>query len=180
VNTSHIPIILLTAKSNHEARLEGLEYGADDYITKPFNSKELELRVRNLIETRNIIQQKILKSPALAYNGVKTSPVEREFLQKVSKSIEENIDNQQFGVPFLAREVGLSQTQLNRKLKSLANLTAGKYIQHIRLNQALDLLKGGKYNVSEVALMTGFNSNAYFVKTFREQFGETPGAIAQK
>jgi len=103
--------------------------------------------------------------------------VEREFLQNVSSSIEENLDNPQFGVPALAKKVGLSQAQLNRKLKSLANLTAGKYIQHIRLNKALELLKSGEYNVSEVGTMTGFNSDAYFVKSFREQFGRTPGSL---
>ncbi len=177
VNTSHIPIVLLTAKSEHNAKLEGLEYGADDYLTKPFNSKELELRVRNLIENRIQIRKKILQSPELAYHGVKTSPVEREFLQNVSSSIEENLDNPQFGVPALAKKVGLSQAQLNRKLKSLANLTAGKYIQHIRLNKALELLKSGEYNVSEAGVMTGFNSDAYFVKSFREQFGHTPGSL---
>ncbi|TVR85764.1 MAG: response regulator [Saprospirales bacterium] len=177
VNTSHIPIVLLTAKSEQNAKLEGLEYGADDYLTKPFNSKELELRVRNLIDNRLHIRKKILQSPELAYHGVKTSPVEREFLQKVSSSIEENLDNPQFGVPALAKKVGLSQAQLNRKLKSLANLTAGKYIQHIRLNKALEMLKTGKYNVSEVGTMIGFNSNAYFVKTFKEQFGQTPGSL---
>lgn len=177
IETSHIPVILLTAKSGQEAKLQGLEFGADDYITKPFHSRELIIRVKKLIELRASLQQKILEDPVVAYQGFNNRSPDRSFLESLTIHISDNIDNSQFGVSDLAKGVAMSQTQLNRKLKSMTNLTANKYIQHVRLKKALLLVREAKYNVSEIAALTGFNSPAYFVKLFREEFGKTPGAL---
>ncbi|TVR81560.1 MAG: response regulator [Saprospirales bacterium] len=179
INTSHIPIILLTARSEEEQRIKGLELGADDYITKPFSSTELKVRVRKLIELRVELKKKILENPSFSYQSIELNQMDLAFLKSIDSCIQKNISDPQFGVPTLAKEVNLNQAQLNKKLKSLTELTASKYIQHVRLNKALYMLQEKEGNVSEVALSTGFSSTAYFIKCFKEKFGHTPGAIVE-
>jgi signal transduction histidine kinase/CheY-like chemotaxis protein len=180
VRTSHIPVILLTAKAEQEHKIEGLELGADDYLAKPFHAKELNTRVRNLIELRFQLRQRLLESPTLSFKSIEGNPVENRFLEQVSTCIDNFLADPQFGVDVLAEHVRLSSPQLNRKLKSITGLTANKYIQHVRLQKALIMLETENLNVSEVAFKTGFNSVAYFVKSFREHYGKTPGAILKQ
>jgi len=180
VNTSHIPVILLTAKDDLENKLQGLELGADDYLTKPFNSKELNIRVKKLIELRSQLRQKLLEYPLLAYKSIEGNPVENKFIEQVLACIELHYSNPDFSVEMLADVLKMGRIPLNKKLKSITSLTANKYIQHIRLQKALILLETENLNVSEVAFQTGFNSVAYFVKCFREHFGKTPGAVQSK
>ena len=180
VRTSHIPVILLTAKAEKEDRLEGLELGADEYLTKPFHTRELNIRVRKLIELRIQLRKKLLESPMLSIKQLEGNPVENRFVEKVYSCIETHLANPQFGVEMLAEQIGISRSQLNRKLKAITDRSANKYIQHIRLQKALSLLETENINVSEVAFQTGFNSVAYFVKCFREHFGKTPGSFQKK
>ncbi len=180
VKTSHIPVILLTAKAENEHKIAGLELGADDYLTKPFFSKELNIRIRKLIELRVQLRKKLLESPTLSIKSANGNPIENRFLELVGDYMDKHLADPQTSADALAEYVGLSRVQLNRKLKSITSMTTNKYIQHLRLHKALILLETENLNVSEVAFKTGFASVAYFVKCFREQFGKTPGSIQMK
>lgn len=175
--TSHIPIILLTAKAASDEKLKGLEIGADDYLVKPFNSKELEIRMINLIETRIKLRKRFSESTTLEKKVEDINPLDKEFIEKVYSIIETHISNEQFGVEFLANEIELSRSQLNRKLKALTDYSANKFIQSYRLQRAKELLEKKEGNVSEIAMETGFKSTAYFVKCFGDKYGKTPGSF---
>lgn len=177
VRTSHIPVILLTAKTEQAHRLEGIEAGADDYLPKPFNVKELNVRVQKLIELRVRLRNRLMEAPALSYTPLDGCPVENQFVEQVTTCIHDHLADPGFSVSMLAEHVKLSEPQLNRKLKAITGISSGKYIQTIRLKKALLLLETENVNVSEAAFKTGFGSTAYFVKSFREQFGKTPGSI---
>lgn len=175
--TSHIPLILLTAKASHEDKLKGLETKADDYLVKPFDTKELEVRVLNLIKLRDQLRKRYSKTTTFVPDEFSTNEVDNRFLKSVGRCIESNLQNAQFGVDSLSEEVNMSRGHLNRKLKALTGLSANKFIQSFRLQKALKLLQTNSGNVSEIAYSTGFGSVAYFVKCFREKFGQTPGSL---
>lgn len=175
--TSHIPLILLTAKAAREEKLHGLEEGADDYLLKPFDTEELQLRVRNLIASRQQLRQQRTEPAEQAGIDTQLNATDRAFLEKVYSILDTHLDNEQFGVDVLAEEVGMSRRHLNRKLSALTDLSANPFIRNYRLQKALLMLQRQEGNVSEVAIATGFSSTAYFVKCFREKFGQTPGSL---
>lgn len=177
MHTSHIPVIMLTAKATLEDRLEGLELGADDYLAKPFNTSELQVRVRNLIHIREKLRQKYNSSQVLTLVEAeipKTATPDDHFLQKMSQIIEQNIMNPTFEVETLAGLLMMSTSQLRRKLKALTNQTIIEFIRNYRLEKAAVLLKNKKGNVSEVAFQVGFESLSYFAKVFWERYGKAP------
>ena len=175
--TSHIPVILLTAKASAEARIEGLDTGADDYLTKPFNDLELLARVRNLLETRRVLRQRYADRIELRPTEVATTPVDADFLQQVMETVEAELANEDFKVKDLSRSLGLSSASLNRKLRSLLGQSTKQFVQSVRLQRAVDLLNGRELNVAEVADQCGFSSSAYFIRAFREKYGHTPGSL---
>jgi signal transduction histidine kinase/ligand-binding sensor domain-containing protein/DNA-binding response OmpR family regulator len=174
IKTSHIPIILLTAKAAREDKIEGLELGADDYLVKPFDADELKLRVQNLIRGRKQLREKLhielLKKP----KEVSVPSTERVFLENINNTIEENIENEKFGVDELSKEIGLSRSQLHRKIKSICDQSTTEFIRNFRLHRAADLLKQDAGNIAEIAYKVGFNSQAYFTKSFQELFSCSP------
>ncbi|MGB1242361.1 MAG: hybrid sensor histidine kinase/response regulator transcription factor [Chitinophagales bacterium] len=178
--TSHIPVILLTAKAAQEEKLEGLETGADDYLVKPFDTKELEVRARNLIEVRRKLRKQFANSPIIEPATIQTNPVDQAFLEKVCTTIEAHLSDEQFGVEVLAEAVGMSRVHLNRKLKALTDQSANKFIRNLRLQKAAELLRQKTGNVSEIAFEVGFSSTSYFVKCFRDKYGVTPGNFLKK
>ncbi len=175
--TSHIPLILLTAKAAREEKLHGLEEGADDYLLKPFDTEELQLRVRNLIASRQQLRQQFTEPAEQAIIDPKMNATDRAFLEQVYAVLDTHLDNEQFSVDVLAEEIGMSRRHLNRKLSALTDLSANPFIRNYRLQKALLMLQRQEGNVSEVAIATGFSSTAYFVKCFREKFGQTPGSL---
>jgi signal transduction histidine kinase/DNA-binding response OmpR family regulator len=177
LRTCHIPIILLTAKAAQAEKLAGLETGADDYLTKPFDSKELLVRSENLIQLRQQLRQRFADSIFLKPSEVVTNTRDQAFLELVLKIVEEHIADEQFSVDALASEAGMSRTNLNRKLRALVNQSSNQFIQSVRLQRAADLLRKQTGTVSEIAQQTGFSSTAYFVKCFKDKFGETPGSF---
>lgn len=177
VQTSHIPVIILTAKAAQEEKLKGLEIGADDYLVKPFDSRELDVRVQNLIELRRRLRQRFAQSETIEPEAIQTNATDKAFLEKLCAILEANLSNEQFSAELFAQEAGMSRVHLNRKLKALTDLSASKFIQNFRLQQAMALLQKGAGNVSEIAFETGFSSTAYFVKCFRERYGKTPGTL---
>ncbi len=172
--TDHIPIIMLTAKASKENKLEGLELGADDYLTKPFDKEELLVRIANLISTRRKLQEKFGNQINLKPDQVKVDSQQVRFLNQVKEVIEENISNDQFSVDDLSDSVGMSRSQLHRKLKALTDQSTTHYIRNYRLHRAADLLKQNHGTVSEIAYSVGFNSQTYFSSSFKELFGHAP------
>ncbi len=177
--SSHIPIILLTAKAATEDRIEGLKEGADAYLTKPFNKEELFIRLENLVELRKALQERyasnnyLLKQPGLKSE----SSLDDIFLQKLIKVVQERLDDPDLAVVHLCRAANLSNTQVNRKLKALTGKTPSQFIRSIRLQKALELLQTTDLNISEIAYDVGFNDPNYFSRSFSEEFGHPPNAI---
>ena len=172
--TSHIPIVMLTAKAAFDDKLEGLEIGVDDYITKPFSAKELKVRIRNLINQRRLLRERFKTSTVIKPSEVTTISVDQLFLEKVINSIEDNFENQNFTAESLAAEVNMSISQLNRKLNALIAQPAGQLMRSLRLQRAADLLKQNAGTVAEVCYQLDFNDPAYFSRAFKKQFGCSP------
>ncbi len=179
-NTNHIPIILLTAKASQDNKLEGLQTGADDYLTKPFDKEELIIRIKNLITIREKLQKKYQQESYLKPTDVKVNSVQEKFLQKIKNIVEENIDNDQFNVEDLGNQLFMSRSQVHRKLKALTNQSATHYIRNYRLHRAADLLKQNSGNITEIAYQVGFSSQTYFSKCFQELFGMSPTEYKSK
>ena len=173
--TSHIPIILLTAKADFDSKLEGLSQGADAYLTKPFRPEELHLRIRKLIELRQKLQARYQKfSPPTIPVAVDQS-MEDEFIHRIKDVLLENLSDEDFGITQLCFKVGISRAQLHRKLKALTGKSASHFIRSYRLHRANELLQTTHLNVSEVAYEVGYRNLSYFSKTFLEEFGVSPG-----
>ncbi|PHN01588.1 hybrid sensor histidine kinase/response regulator transcription factor [Flavilitoribacter nigricans] len=172
--TNHIPVILLTAKAARENKLEGLGQGADDYLIKPFDEKELTVRIRNLIDLRKKLQQKYQQDFSLQADAVPVPTVPNKFLESLRAVVEANIDNEQFGVEEVQREIGMSRSQIHRKLKALTGQSLTTFIRNYRLHRAAELLKQDVGNITEIAFEVGFNSQTYFSSSFQELFGCSP------
>jgi len=178
--TSHIPIIMLTAKADMESKLRSLEEGADAYLAKPFNNKELLIRIRKLLELRWQLPQHYLliaggRAPAIAdYNLEQTEQPENQFIKKARKLVDEHLDDYEFSVEQFCQEIGMSNSQLHRKLTAVTGLSATKFIRHVRLSKAKELLRDPSTSVTAVAYDTGFNDPSYFGRIFKKEFGLTP------
>ncbi len=173
--TSHIPIILLTAKATQEDKIEGLEMGADAYIMKPFQKQELKTRLKKLIENRTILQTKYKDN--LTKVSKKRTNVEDNFLQKVIQILKKELDNPNFSVVELSKEMHLSSTQMYRKLKALTGLPPNKFIRRYRLQSSLELLQNSSMNIAEIAYLVGFSDPNYFSRAFSEEFGKPPSEV---
>jgi signal transduction histidine kinase/DNA-binding response OmpR family regulator len=171
---NHIPVILLTAQAAEESRIEGLELGADDYISKPFSASELLVRVENLIDLRRLLRSKFSEEIRLEGTEVEVDSEDARFMKQVQSVIEEHMENSNFGVDWLADEVNLSTRQLQRKIRAITELSAGGYIRMVRLERASQLIGQEWGNVSEVAYKVGFQDAKYFSKLFKQTFGSTP------
>lgn len=173
LNTSHIPVILLTAKNSMDSKIEGFEKGADAYIEKPFNSQLLLTRIKNLIEHRQLLKKKFTLLDSMTSDITPTS-VDEKFLQQVIALIEKNITDSDFSVQSLVEGMNVGQDQLYRKIKALTGLSINHFIRSIRLKKAAQLLKAKKFNVSEVVFQVGFNNPSYFTKCFKSEYGMLP------
>ncbi len=176
--TSHIPVILLTAKAQAKAKLTGLETGADAYVLKPFRQKELAVRVRKLIELRRKLRARFSKTTVIKPSEVSVVPEDQAFLTRVVAFIEAHLEEESFTITHLCREIGLSERQLERKLKALIGQSPTLLVRSLRLRRAKQLLEQNAGTVSEIAFQVGFNNLSYFSKIFREQFDRQPSDIA--
>ena len=177
LNTSHIPVVLLTAKTSMDSKIEGFEKGADAYIEKPFNSKLLLTRVKKIIEQKEILKTKILQSDNLL-GEAQLQSVDERFIEKIIGHIESNISESEFSVQRLIRDMNMSQDQLYRKIKALTGLSINHFIRLVRLKKAARLLANGDYTVSEVLFKVGFNNPSYFTRCFKAEFGVLPSEYA--
>ncbi|MDR1610581.1 MAG: response regulator, partial [Candidatus Symbiothrix sp.] len=172
--TSHIPIILLTAKTSIEQRIEGLETGADSYIPKPFNLKHLEIRINKLIQLRTTLKARYSEKQEEIQNEMKVVSSDEKLFQKFNEKLKEQIGNPDLSVASISKDLGLSRIHLNRRLKSIIKESPGAYIRNYRLKQAALLLSKKKVSIAEVAYAVGFSSHAYFSNLFKEYYGVSP------
>lgn len=183
--TSHIPIILLTARADTGSRLEGLEQGADAYLAKPFHKPELLIRMRKLLELRKKLQTyyQAVAEPAQgqtgAAPGLPGKNLDSEFVSRARNIVEAHLDDHRFDVEAMCKELAVSHSQLHRKLTALTGLSANRFIRFIRLSKAKTLLNNPSLSIAEVAYDTGFNDPVYFSRVFKKEFGMTPTSFRE-
>ena len=177
IKTSHIPVILLTAMAEIKDKISGLEVGADDYLTKPFQAKELKLRIRNLIANRLALRKKYSSNSVIRPAEISVSSYDASFIDNLLKIVEKNIENQSFTVADLSAEALMSHSQLHRKLKAIVNMSSNQFIRSVRMHRAKELLSGAAGNISEIAYRVGYDDPGYFSKTFRTFFGKLPSEV---
>jgi signal transduction histidine kinase/ligand-binding sensor domain-containing protein/CheY-like chemotaxis protein/AraC-like DNA-binding protein len=186
IKTNHIPVILLTARNAAEQKIEGLESGADSYISKPFHPKHLEVRIRKLIENRRKLKEKFKGelTNKSAINQEEALPLKPSaddvFVQKAIAIVEAHISDETFGVETFSQEIGISYTQLYRKLKSVCDLTTSGFILSVKMKKAQNLLLTSNKSISEICYEVGFSSPSYFTKCFKDQYGITPTEFCEK
>lgn len=173
-HTSHIPVILLTAKNDQLSRLEGLTSGADDYLTKPFSKVELLIRIKNLIQQRKLLAERFRERILVPITSVEEVSLDDRFLHKVRNIIEDNMSDVSFSVEQLADQANLNRTQLLRKLKGLTGLSPSDFIKDLRLKKAADMIRQHTDTITQIGYAVGFNDQSYFSKCFKKQFGVTP------
>jgi signal transduction histidine kinase/DNA-binding response OmpR family regulator len=177
--TSHIPVILLTAKASVESRIEGLETQADLYLNKPFLPRELLLCINNLIESRKKLRERYNRQMVLKPSDVAVNSMDELFLQRLVKVVEANFEDENFTVEQLSAEMAMSRSQLHRKLQALTNESCSQFIRTFRLQRAMELLKRKHASVSEIAFKVGFASPSYFNKCFIQQYGCVPSSVSE-
>ena len=180
IATSHIPIILLTSRNTIEDQIEGIETGADTYITKPFNVSHLKATVKNLIETRRKLFQRFSQDVYILPKEVTTNKYDQKFLEQAIAYINTNIQNEDISVEGLAACLTMNRSNVYRKIKALTGQSATEFIRTVRLKMAIKYLESGEFNVSEISYKVGFASPAYFTKCFKEQFGKLPSDFLSK
>ena len=174
-NTCHIPVVLLTARTAVEHNIEGLKIGADDYITKPFNTNLLISRCNNLVNSRRLLQEKFSKQPQAFAQMLATNPMDKEMLDRAMAIIEQHLDNTDFNVNIFAREMGMARTNLFTKLKAVTGQTPNDFILSIRLKKGAVMLRNNpELNITEISDRIGFSSSRYFSKCFKEIYHVSP------
>lgn len=177
--TSHIPIILLTAKAGDENEIEGIKTGADAYVTKPFNENLLKLKVANLLENRKKLQDRFSQEVILKPKDISISSYDEQFLERLQNVLDTKLIESSFSIQEFSEAIGMSRMQLHRKLKALTGLSASAFIRSQRLKLAVELLKNSDVNVSQVGYSVGFNDHAYFSKCFKDLYGCSPTEFSQ-
>jgi signal transduction histidine kinase/AraC-like DNA-binding protein/AmiR/NasT family two-component response regulator len=171
---SHIPVILLTAKADLDSKIKGLEFGADDYISKPFEADELKVRSKNLIEQRIKLREKFSRMIEIKPGEIAASSMDEQFLQRLLDIFENHISDPDYNTESFAREIGMSRSNLYRKIQALTNQSTHNFFQSLRLKRAAQLLRKRSATISEIAYAVGFNSPSYFSKVFRKHFDQSP------
>ena len=178
--TSHIPIILLTAKNAIEERIQGMKSMADAYIVKPFNLRYLEETIRSMMKNREILRDHFTSELPLEAKSHNPNKLDRKFINEFTSIIENNISNEKFTVDVLYQTMGISRIQLYRKVKALLGYNINDYILNVRLQKAKHYLNEGELSIAEVAYKVGFTSPAYFSTVFKSKFGVTPSDYREK
>ena len=180
ISTSHIPLLMLTAKAKIDDRMEGIELGADAYMVKPFDMRLLRLRLSQLITSRQLIFNKYFSLITDIPSNLNTTSLDKEFIEKVLNYINDNMGNPDLNVELLASQLNLSRSQFYRKIKALTNQTANEFLRNIRLQKAKQIIEKGNTNISEVCYKVGFSSPSYFTKCFKSYFGVLPSEVESK
>jgi len=174
INYSHIPVILLTARAGLDSKIEGMEYGADVYVEKPFSMKYLHKQIENLLQLKISFQKLLASDPSRAVVSMPVSKRDKEFLERLHSNVEEHIGELDFSIDNIAETMFMSRSSFYRKIKSITGMTPNDYLKVLRLNKAAGLLLQGDYAISEICAQTGFSSSSYFAKCFKTHFGILP------
>lgn len=178
--TCHIPVIMLSAKTDLNEQLEGLQMGADDYIPKPFSMALVTTKIKNLFRTRYRAIEHYSNSLEIEPEKVALNPLDEELLKKAVGIVEQHLDNVEFSTDEFAREMCMSRSNLHLKMKALTGESTNEFIRKIRFNKACKLLKEGRYTVSEISTFVGFNTPSYFATSFKKYFGCLPSEYGKK
>ncbi|WP_226789023.1 hybrid sensor histidine kinase/response regulator transcription factor [Polaribacter porphyrae] len=178
--TSHIPVLILTAKLSQESELEGLQHGADDYIRKPFDVELLHLKLKNILQKREQMRIRFNQEITLQPKEVTVTSSDEKFLQQAIEIVEKHMMNTDFSVEMLVKEMGHSRSNLYLKFKEITGLSSSEFIRNIRLKRAVQLFESSDLSVKEIMYMTGFNTASYFAKCFKKQFGLKPSDYVRK
>lgn len=179
VATSHIPVVLLTAKSDLEDKIAGLQNGADVYIEKPFSPAYLEAQVISLLQNRSRLKEHFARQPFVGITSLALTKTDERFLAALQELIEEHITDPFLDIEYLAAKLHMSRTTFYRKINEISDLTPAEIIDLARLNKAAALIQEGQYQMNEIAMMTGYSSPSQFSKNFKRRFGKTPLAYAR-
>lgn len=174
IRLSHIPVILLTAKTDTESKITGLDSGADAYIEKPFTPSHLLAQLRNLLKKKENIQKAYAHNPLTEMYNASQNKLDEEFIRQCTHIIQNNLDNGEFTINSLASELNMSRTTFFQKIKGITGMTPNDFIKVVRLKMAAKLLVEGKYRITEIGFLVGFSSSSYFAKCFHKQFGMLP------
>ena len=180
INISHVPVILLTAKTDTESKIKGLESGADAYIEKPFSPFHLKAQLRNLLKKREKQQKTYASTPLSDLHSAVHNKLDEEFMNKCTDIILNNIEDSEFSVSTLAQELGMSRTSVFTKIKGIIGMTPNDFIKITRLKKACRMMVEGEYRVTEIGFLVGFSSSSYFAKCFQKQFGMLPTEFLKK
>ena len=180
LQTSHIPVIILSAKTEIKEQLEGLQVGADDYIPKPFAMPVVLAKIRNLFRMRYLIRQRYAQSQEVEPEKIALNTLDQELLEKAIHIVETHLDDVDFSTELFAREMCMSRSGLHTKLKALTGESANDFIRKIRFNRAAQLLKEGRYTIAEISMMVGYNTPSYFASSFKKHFGCQPSEYGKK
>lgn len=180
INISHVPVILLTAKTDTESKIKGLESGADAYIEKPFSPFHLKAQLRNLLKKREKQQKTYASTPLSDLHSAVHNKLDEEFMKKCTDIILNNIEDSEFSVSTLAQELGMSRTSVFTKIKGIIGMTPNDFIKITRLKKACRMMIEGEYRVTEIGFLVGFSSSSYFAKCFQKQFGMLPTEFLKK
>ncbi len=180
IRTSHIPVILLTAKSSMEEQIEGIRSQADAFITKPFNLEYLEETIKNLLKNRAVLREHYTSELPTEAKTNSSNKIDRKFITEFTSIVENNLSNEEFSVDDICKKIGISRVQLYRKVKALIGYNVNDYILTVRLKKAKFLLSSGDLTISEVASKVGFSSQGYFSTVFKSKFGVTPSEYKEK
>lgn len=175
----HIPVILLTARTNLDSKIKALKNGAAAYIEKPFSMEMLKAQIENLLDSHSMLRKNFAQNPFIDSTSMARNKTDEKFLNRLTEIILANIDEENFNVDELASEMNMSRTSLHRKLKEISGLTPGDFIRVVRLKKAAELLRGGEYRINEICILVGFHSQSYFTKSFQKQFGMLPKQFAK-
>ena len=177
---SHIPVILLTAKTNVESKIEGLEHGSDAYLEKPFSLEHLRTQISNLLASRQKLRELFASSPLLSSVEIAVSKKDQAYIEKLNSEIEKHLLDINFSIDTLSDFMNMSRSNFYRKIKSISGMSPNDYLKTIRLKKAAELLLSQDYRINEVYEQAGFSSSSYFAKCFKEQFGMLPREFVTK
>ncbi|MGJ1386436.1 hybrid sensor histidine kinase/response regulator transcription factor [Sphingobacterium spiritivorum] len=180
INTSHIPVILLTAKSETSQQLKGLEMGADDYVTKPFSPQLLKAKLLNILRSRRRLKEFYAASKEIIPENIAFNPLDEEFLKEAVAIIEKYLSDSDFSVDRFSREIGMSRSNLYLKFKAITGESATDFIKRIRFTKAVELMESKRYTIAQVAYMCGFNSPSYFSTAFKQYYGYMPSEYMER
>ena len=178
--TSHIPVILLTARALPDDKIRGLETGADDYITKPFDADELLARINNLVDQRRRLREKIRQELNLQPEPLAANAVEKEFMQRLLLALEQNLADEGFDSERLAQKMFVSRSQLHRKLRAITGQAPGEFIRMYKLKRAAQMIAENKISITQIAFEVGFGSPAQFSRAFRKYFSCLPSEYTRR